>query len=161
MNFRLLQKPPKRPDSVETFELLAKLDLWNGNSNGIHENSSQHSDLKSRLSRITDELNQLKMERASECSKSSSKDITDIEYNDTAISMKQSMSESISNSIKSTSIVEKSMSFESSGFDVEEHEDKDTQIRILSNKLIEKDKQTSEMQKEIDRLRDIIEQRKG
>lgn len=101
------------------------------------------------------------MERASECSKSSSKDITDMEYNDTAISMKQSMSESISNSIKSTSIVEKSMSFESSGFDVEEHEDKDTQIRILSNKLIEKDKQTSEMQKEIDRLRDIIEQRKG
>lgn len=45
-------------------------------------------------------------------------------------------------------------------FDISrEHDDKDKQIEILSNKLVESDKRASEMKEEIERLRHIIKQK--
>ena len=62
----LLQEHTNRPDAVGTFDLLTNLELWNGNSDSIHENTSQRNgDLQSQLTQITDELNQLKMQLAS------------------------------------------------------------------------------------------------
>lgn len=167
----LLQKHTKRPDAVGTFDLLTKLELWNGKSDSIHENTSQRNgDLQTQLTQVTDELNQLKMQLASptqspstnDCFKGRNNENISVEGGDL-----RSTTNSLSNSFASQT-TEQTTLFKSLGLDSDENEDKDRQIQILSNKLIESDKEANELKKqqlalklEIERLRDIINQRPG
>ncbi|XP_055314285.1 eukaryotic translation initiation factor 2-alpha kinase 1-like [Sitodiplosis mosellana] len=158
----LLQKHTKRPDAVGTFDLLTKLELWNGNSDSIHENTSQRNgDLQSQLTQITDELNQLKMQLASPLANDSLKDIrtnipnVSVEGGDLATIASSESFSFVSQTAEQTTV------FKSFGLDLDEDKDKDRKIQILSNKLIESDKEANELKKEIERLRDIINQRPG
>lgn len=153
----------KRPDAVQTFDYLAKLGLWNGNSNGIYENSTgHHKNYLQKLTQVTDELNQLKLQLSTspkdaglnhmsfECgsfeSSNSSFDLKSIDD-------KQSLS-------TTTSISSTSIKTQIGG--LAENDEKDRQISFLTNKLNESDKEANELRKEVERLRDIIiKQRNG
>lgn len=129
--------------------MLSKLDLWNGNSDSIHEHPSHcNGDLQNQLTQVTDELNQLKMQLASPQTNDSIKDtqteIPNVTNQDDSASKTDSVSHSFVSQLKSN-----------------ENDDKDKQIQILSNKLIESDKEAIELKREIERLRDIINQKSG
>lgn len=147
---------------MQTFEILSNLELLNGNNGGIYENSSQRNDdLQNQLTRVTDELKKLKMQLASpqtnDRSKDSEKDIPDNTFESSNLA-DNSPNQSFSYSIQSVD-----QQFTSIRTDrcLNETEDKDRQIRILTKKLNASDKQTSELLKEIERLRDMIEHQKG
>lgn len=143
------------------------MELYSGNDSGSHaEKSVQRSsdELQNQLTQVTDELNQLKMQLASPPLNDSSKDIPyATSHCNEPTDSNSSVSVSYSSHVKK--IEEQSSSafaFASSHFDdLDDNEDKDKQIRILSNKLLESNKQLSEQSKEIERLRDIIKQRNG
>lgn len=141
------------------------MELCSGNDSGSHaEKSVQRSsdELQNQLTQVTDELNQLKMQLASPPLNDSSKDIPYATSHCKELTDSNS-SVSVSYSSHVTKIEEQSSSaFASSHLDdLDDNEDKDKQIRILSNKLLESNKQLSEQSKEIERLRDIIKQRNG
>lgn len=72
------------------------------------------------------------------------------------------MSSSTSCSMKFTHTEEHTTLFKSLGIQFsDENNVKDKQIQILSDKLIESDKKTSELEKEIERLRDIINKKRN
>lgn len=147
---------------MQTFEILSNLELLNGNNGGIYENSSQRNDdLQNQLTRVTDELKKLKMQLASpqtnDRSKDSEKDIPDNTF------VSSNLADNSPNQSFSYSIQSVDQQFTSIRTDrcLDETEDKDRQIRILTKKLNASDKQTSELLKEIERLRDMIEHQKG
>lgn len=147
---------------MQTFEILSNLELLNGNNGGIYENSSQRNDdLQNQLTRVTDELKKLKMQLASpqtnDRSKDSEKDIPDNTF------VSSNLADNSPNQSFSYSIQSVDQQFTSIRTDrcLNETEDKDRQIRILTKKLNASDKQTSELLKEIERLRDMIEHQKG
>lgn len=144
---------------------MAKLELWNGNSNGIHENASgeRKNDLQNKLTQVTDELNQLKSQI------SSSPEITTVErgsFHSTTLNQSSNNSFDITNidehvvssTITSTptTSIKKVNSPSENGDD-----DKDRQISFLTNKLNESDKEANELRREVERLRDIIKQQHG
>lgn len=135
--------------------------LWNGNSNGIHENSIGHRKtfLQNQLTQVTDELNQLKLQLSTSpkdatvsfaCgnfeSSNSSFDCINIDGDDQSITTTMSSTTSVKTQIGC----------------VTENDEKDRQISFLTNKLNESDKEANELRKEVERLRDIIvKQRNG
>lgn len=140
------------------------MELWNGNSDSIHENVSHcNGDLQNQLTQVTDELNQLKMQLASPQTndnlKDSRADIPNVQGGNCDDQIR-----SVSYTFNVSQKTEQTTSlFKSLGLDVtEDNEDnKDRKIEILSNKLIESDKEANELKKEIERLRDIIKQKTG
>lgn len=157
-HLRLLQNHTKRPDAIETFELLSELKLWNGYNGSKNEDFLHNDDLQNQLTQVTELLNQLKMQVSSSqpihTNESSDDSRTDIP----SVSIQHNVSEMVSYSGTN----DKSSALKSLEFDfLHENDDKDKQIEILSNKLIESDKRASEMKEEIERLRDLIKQRNG
>lgn len=168
-DFRLLEKPNKRPDAIQTFDLLSQLELWNGNSGGIHETPTQHNnDLKNQLNQVTDELKQLKMQLAPPTSQSINSSVEVCENSISNMNFECS-------DIKVNSTNHQSISFSSNSYHIDEHlstsvkmagssnesEEKDRQIRILTNRLSASDKEANDLRKEIERLRGIIKQKNG
>lgn len=163
-DFRLLQRHNKRPDAIQTFDLLSKLELWNGNSGGIHETPTQHNnDLKNQLNQVTDELKQLKMQMTSPTPPNDNS-VNNIP--DTIVSFESSelhanlIHQAINHSMETNHVDEQVSSTNANGY-FNETEEKDRQIRILTNRLSASDKEASELRKEVQRLRDIIKQRNG
>lgn len=149
---------------METFDLLTKLELWNGNSDSIHETSSQRNgDLQNQLAQVTDELNQLKMQMSSSPQVNDSLNESGTDVPNVTIHGGDSVNRTSSlNCSFNERTTEQTTLFKSLGLEIsEDNEDKDRQIQILSNKLIESDKEANELKKEIERLRDIINQRTG
>lgn len=158
----------KRPDAVQTFDYLAKLELWNGNSNGIHENSTAHrkNHLQNQLTQVTDELNQLKSQLStspkdaevnhmnSECENFTSSTVSQSSLR-SSFNIDDEQSLSTTTTISSTSVKTQIGC-------LTENDEKDRQISFLTNKLNESDKETNDLRKEVERLRDIIiKQRNG
>lgn len=155
---RLLLRHNKRPDAVQTFDLLTKLELWNGNSGGIHVNSS-NDDLQNQLTQVTDELKLLKMQlspKNSDSSIASDNNIADItfEYNN---SSQHLANQTLNYSLNIQTIEERITSIRSDESN-NENEDKDMQIQMLTKKLDASDRETSKLKREIERLRDMIKQ---
>lgn len=167
-NDRLFQKPLKRPDAVQTFDYLAKLGLWNGNSDSIHENSTGHRKnyLQSQLTQVTDELNQLKLQLSTSPKETTALNQMSFECGSFASStVSQSPNGSFDlidveqQSFSTTTASSSSMSVKTQVGCLSENDDKDRQISLLTDKLNESDKEANELRKEVERLRDIIKQR--
>lgn len=140
--------------------MLSKLELWNGNSDSIHEHPSHcNGDLQNQLTQVTDELKQLKMQLASPQTNDSIKntELPNVANQDDSANKTNSVSYSFVSQTAEHTTLSESLGLNNSN----ENDDKDKQIQILSNKLIESDKEASELKKEIERLRDIINQKSG
>lgn len=154
-----MQNPTKRPDAVQTFDLLMEFELWHSHDDASHKKSSQRSnELQHQLTQVTDELNQLKMQLAAPQPNNDSKDIK-THCCGVAIQYEESTSCTCV-SVSQTTCVKRTED-ESSLDLLNENEDKDSQIRVLSKRLLESDEETIKLKQEIDRLRDIINQRNG
>lgn len=131
------------------------MELWNSNDCGSQsEKTTKRSDeLQYQLTQVTDELNLLKMQMSSPqpTSGAISKDIPNVNVSNCRDEA-SSNSVSVNYSSHFKIVEEQSTSFSLDAS--EQNDEKDKQIRILSNKVIEQNK-------EIERLRDIIKQRNG
>lgn len=178
-NDRLFQKPIKRPDAIQTFDYLAALGLWNGNSDSIHENSTgnRKTYLQTQLSQVTDELNQLKLqlstspketatngldhmsfECGSEFATAPANQSPNGSFDFISIDAEQ---QSLSTTATTTTSASSSISVKTQIGCLTENDEKDRQISLLTNKLSESDKEANELRREVERLRDIIKQRNG
>lgn len=153
---------------------MAKLGLWNGNSDSIHENSTgqRKTFLQNKLTQVTDELNQLKLqlstspkdtttglnhmsfECGSEFASATVNQASNGSFDFVSIDDEQ---QSMSTTTTSTS----SISVKTQIGCLTENDEKDRQISLLTNKLSESDKEANELRREVERLRDIIKQRNG
>lgn len=138
------------------------MDVWNGNCSINESSNRRNNDLQNQLSQVTDELNQLKMQLASPQPHELLKDVSSISiHNGSMASTSQSASYILN--LEQTSSSTSSSSYKTNGsqYFFEENYDKDKQIELLSNKLIESDKKTNELEKEIERLRNVIKENNG
>lgn len=126
--------------------------LWNGNSDSVHENSTgnRKNYLQNQLTQVTDELNQLKLQLSS-----SPKDTTGLGHvNFECGSFTTSTINQSTNGSFDLINEEQQSSVKTQIGCLNENDDKDRQISVLTNKL-------NELSKENERLRDIIKQRNG
>lgn len=160
---RLLQKPNKRPDVVQTFDYLAEMRLWTGNSNGFHGSHEQRkNDLQNQLTQVTDELNQLKSQLTSaKIATRSSKTEHQLTFECGSFNSQSSNSSTcVTNFDEHVVSTATEASLETVGC-LTENDDKDRQISLLTTKLNESDKEANELRQEVARLRSIIKQRNG
>lgn len=108
------------------------------------------------MTQVTELLNQLKMQLASPQSiqtiDKSGDSSNDSRTNIPSVTIKHNAACSVSEAQSRSEMNDKSFLG---------NDDKDKQIEMLSNKLIESDKRATEMKEEIERLRDLIKQRNG
>lgn len=126
----------------------------------MNENACDNSDndLRYKLTQVTDELNQLKMQITTSQAIHKTQDLK-LDIPDVNIHCDNSSNTNKTTTINATKY-SKSLHSTETAIRIEKC-DKDMQIRILNDKLMESEEQKIELRKEVERLRDIINNQKN